>query len=224
MEQTALNLIAIGIFALTVSALLGPALNISPLIPAATTLAILGLTTWDNLAGNGRAINLLLDFLAPAEHRQRVVHHEAGHFLAAYFLGIPITGYSLSAWEASRQGQLGMGGVSFDTTSLSNSKASCRQIPLILERFCTVWMAGIAAEILIYKAARGGGEDRAKVRESLASAGLPKAIYPQKEAWALLQAKNLLDRHRDAYQALVIAMQNRASVEECYQVLQNHCQ
>jgi hypothetical protein len=224
MEQTAINIIAIGIFSVSMSVLLGPVLNISPFIPAVTTLGILGLTTWDNLAWNGRGITLLLDFLAPASHRQRVIHHEAGHFLVAYFLGIPITDYSVSAWETLKKGKLGIGGVSLDDTALSQQKNNLSEIPLILERFCTVWMAGIAAEILIYGTARGGEEDRAKMRELLERQGLNKVIYPQKERWSLLQAKNLLNKYQDAYQALVKAMENRASVEECSKIMQNHLQ
>lgn len=222
MEQTALNIIAIGIFAMTMSALLGPVFNISPFIPAATTLGILGLTTWDNLAWNGRGISLLLDWLAPAEHRQRVIHHEAGHFLVAYVLGIPVTGYTLSAWEAFQKGEEGIGGVRFDTTSLAPQKSNLREMPLILERFCTVWMAGIAAEMLIYGTAKGGDEDRIKVRQALQGAGVPETISLQKQRWTLLQAKNILDKYQPAYQALVKAMENRASVSECYQIIQNH--
>ncbi|MBD1941800.1 ATP-dependent Zn protease, partial [Coleofasciculus sp. FACHB-712] len=45
MQQTALNLIAIGVFAMTLSSLLGPMLNISPTIPAIATISILGLAT-----------------------------------------------------------------------------------------------------------------------------------------------------------------------------------
>lgn len=122
MEQTALNVIAISIFAMTLSVLLGPLFHISPFIPAVTTLSVLGLTTLDGLAWNGRGITILLDILSGEQHRQRVIHHEAGHFLAAYFLGIPVTGYALSGWEAFKQGQPGLGGVMFDTTALLEKK------------------------------------------------------------------------------------------------------
>lgn len=223
MQQTALNLIAIGIFAMTLSSLLGPIFNISPVIPAVTTLGIMGLATIDTLTWENKGVTLLLDSLSSPQHRQRIVRHEAGHFLAAYFLGFPIAGYTLTAWEAFKQGQPGLGGVIFDTTTLSEKALDIREMRLLLDRFCTVWMAGIAAETLVYGDAKGGGEDRQKIKEALMSAGLSESVYQQKERWALLQAKSLIEKYRDSYEALVKAMEERASVEECSEVIQRHC-
>ena len=223
MQQTALNLIAIGIFAMTLSSLLGPIFNISPVIPAVTTLGIMGLATIDTLSWENKGVTLLLDSLSSPQHRQRIVRHEAGHFLAAYFLGFPIAGYTLTAWEAFKQGQPGLGGVIFDTTALSEKAPDIREIRLLLDRFCTVWMAGIAAETLVYGDAKGGREDRQKIKEALMSAGLSESVYQQKERWALLQAKSLLEKYLDSYEALVKAMEERASVEECSQVIRRHC-
>ncbi len=223
MQQTALNLIAIGIFAMTLSSLLGPIFNISPVIPAVTTLGIMGLATIDTLTWENKGVTLLLDSLSSPQHRQRIVRHEAGHFLAAYFLGVPIAGYTLTAWEAFKQGQPGLGGVIFDTTALSEKVLDIREMRLLLDRFCTVSMAGIAAETLVYGDAKGGGEDRQKIKEALMSAGLSESVYQQKERWALLQANSLIEKYRDSYEALVKAMEERASVEECSEVIQRHC-
>ncbi|MGF1478940.1 MAG: ATP-dependent Zn protease [Cyanophyceae cyanobacterium] len=228
MQQSALNLLAIGIFTITFSILLGPFLRISPAVPAVATFGILSLVTVDTLGWNSRGVTLLLDTLASAEHRERVIRHEAGHFLAAYFLGIPITGYTLSAWEAWKQGQPGLGGVELDTSGLlktaqlASVQALAVDAPsnrLIVDRFCTVWMAGVAAEKLVYARSEGGDEDRQKIREVLKLVGSPHQSQ-QKEDWALLQAKSLIDKHREAYEALVIAMTKRASVTECAQAIQ----
>ena len=110
MPQTALNLIAIGVFLMTMTSLLGPIFHIPPVVPAALTFGILSLATADTLSWNSRGVSLLLDLFASGEQRQRIINHEAGHFLTAYFLGIPITGYTLTAWEVLKQGQLGRGG------------------------------------------------------------------------------------------------------------------
>jgi hypothetical protein len=218
MQQTALNLIAIGVFIVTLSSLLGPILNISPVIPAVTTLGIMGLATLDNLTWNGKATTLFLDLFSSPQQRQRVVHHEAGHFLVAYFLGIPVIGYTLSAWEAFKEGQPGLGGVVFDT-NLLEKRMDLKEAPVILERFCTVWMAGIAAETIVYGNVEGGESDRENLREVLRFVGLPESVYPQKERWAYLQAKSLLEKHQKSYEALVRAMEKRASVEECLQAI-----
>ena len=222
MQQTALNLIAIGVFSITFLSLLSPLFNISPAVPAVITVGIMGLATIDTLGWQNKGVTLLLDSFSSSQERERIVRHEAGHFLAAYFLGIPITGYTLTAWEAFKQGQPGRGGVIFDLEALSKTALVGQQFPLILERFCTVCMAGIAAEIVLYDRAAGGEDDRQKLREALQLAGLPPKVYQQKERWAQLQATNLIKKHGESYQALVKAMAARATVEDCYRAIQQN--
>ncbi len=224
MPQTALNLIAIGIFTMTMTTLLGPIFNISPFIPATITFGILSLATVDTLTWNSRGVSLLLDLFASAEQRQRIIHHEAGHFLAAYFLGIPITGYTLTAWEVLKQGQWGRGGVIVETEALMTKPFELEKMRLTLDRFCTVWMAGVAAEKIVYGDAQGGAEDREQLKAALMLGGLPETAYPLKERWAQIQATSLLGRHQKSYEALVAAMEKRASVEECCLAIQQHCQ
>jgi hypothetical protein len=224
MPQTTLNVIAISVFGMTLLVLLGPLLNIPPAIPAVATLSVLSLATLDTISFQGKGITLLLDWLAGTSgpHRDRVLHHEAGHFLVAYFLGIPITAYTLTAWETFKQGYPGSGGVLFDSDSLKDS-LNQGQMRLTLDRFCTVWMAGIAAENIVYGSTEGGAEDRAKLQTALISFGRTPNEVPLKERWAELQAHNMIEKHRAAYDALVSAMEQRASVAECYQVIQENC-
>ncbi|MFM8305542.1 MAG: ATP-dependent Zn protease [Microcystis aeruginosa] len=219
MEQTALNLIAIAVFSITLSVFVTPLLSISPFVPALATFSLLGLVTVDTLTFNNRGVTLLLDALSPSKHRQRVIYHEAGHFLTAYILGIPIASYSLTAWEAFRQGQEGVGGVQFELADLEQKVKNFTDFPAFLERISTVWMAGIAAETLVYGKATGGESDRFYLQSALKLAGVPENNYAQKERWSLLQAKTLLEKQQTAYQALVIAMEKRTSVEECCQVI-----
>ncbi len=223
MQQTALNIIAIAVFVMTISTLLGPIFNISPAIPAITTFGIMGLATIDTLSWNNKGATLFLDLFVTSEQRQRVIYHEAGHFLTAYFLGIPVTEYSLTAWEAFKQGHYGQGGVVFDSTSAIAKTLDKKDLPLTLDRLCTVWMAGIAAEKLVYDEAEGGSEDRQQLRMALNMAGLPTSVYDQKERWGQLQSTSLLERHQQAFQALVIAMAERKSVAECCQIIQENC-
>lgn len=224
MEQTAINLIAISVFAMTLSALLGPIFNIPPTIPAVTTIGVLSLATLDSFSFQGKGATLLLDWLAGArsKHRQRILRHEAGHFLVAYILGIPITGYTLTAWEAFKQGQAGLGGVIFDTEALSPDTPDVRQLQLSVDQLCKVWMAGMAAEMIVYGSAEGGEQDRQKLREVLASLGRPASEFQLKERWAMRQAQTLIQEYWDSYEALVAAMEQRASVAECTQVIKQH--
>lgn len=217
MNPIAFNLVAILIFTLTLSILLGPYLQISPAIPAVATISILGFTTLDSWGFQGKGVTLLLDWFAqrsPA-HRERTVRHEAGHFLAAYLLQIPITGYTLSAWETIRQGQPGQGGVTFNSSDIEAGKLSAQ----LLDRYCIVWMAGGAAEEMVYQTVEGGKDDLLKLRTALTQFNQK---WQSKQQWAVLQARKLLRDHWSAYEALAEAMEQRASVAECCQVIDQH--
>ncbi len=221
MNQASLNLIAITIFTLVMTSLLGPLINLSPVVPAIAVAAILGLGTLDTFSLQGQGSTLLLDWVAgfSPEHRDRIIHHEAGHFLVAHLLEIPVTGYTLTAWEAFRAGQPGLGGVSFDLKELDTELSEGRLSAQRCDRYCTVWMAGIVAEDLKYGNAEGGGDDRQKLRLLLTTLKRPDGEIALKERTATFQAKTLLERHQDAYNALVEAMRRRAPVQECLDVI-----
>ncbi|AKG20522.1 hypothetical protein [Calothrix sp. 336/3] len=221
MSQTALNLVAISIFVMTMSSLLGPLLNLSPTIPAIATFTLLGVATFDSFSLQGKGGTIFLDWLAgfSVEHRERILRHEAGHFLVAHLLGIPVAGYTLSAWEAWRQGQTGQGGVNFADEELISQLQTGKITAQMLDRYCTVWMAGIAAETLVYQNSEGGADDRSKLGEILASVGFAPNASAQKQRFCLLQAKTLLEENWTTYEALVNAMGQRATVAECIQVI-----
>lgn len=221
MSQTTLNLVAITLFTLVMSSLLGPLLHISPFVPAAATIGILGIATLDTFNWQGKAGTLLVGWVDSfsAEHQLRVLRHEAGHFLVAHLLDIPVTGYSLSAWEAFRQGQAGRGGVSFASPDLAAELAQGKLSVQLVDRLCTVWMAGIAAETLAYGKAEGGGDDRQQLRLFWSQLQRPDSEGALKERWAILQAKTLLEEQQPAYEALVEAMSQRHSVEDCSLVI-----
>ncbi len=230
MNQLSINLAAIAVFVTTFSVLLGPLVNLSPTIPAVATFTLLGLATVDSFTWQGQGGTLVLDWLArmtSAEHRDsasaplrdRIIKHEAGHFLVAYLLDIPVSGYALNAWEAFQQGQAAQGGVQFDDRQLNEQLQKGQITAQMLDRYCTVWMAGIAAETIAYGNATGGAEDRLKLQAVLSQINTP--INAQLKArWAALQARTLIEANSKAYEALVTAMAQRASVEECQKMIQ----
>ncbi|AUT00947.1 ATP-dependent Zn protease [Nostoc sp. CENA543] len=221
MSQTALNLVAISVFLMTLSALLGPLINLSPAIPAITTFTILGIATIDSFSLQGKGGALLLDWIAgfSPQHRDRIIHHEAGHFLVAHLLGIPVTGYTLSAWEALKQGQSGLGGVTFDDQEIALQLQQGKITTQMLDRYCTVWMAGIAAESLVYERAEGGNDDQSKLASVLKVLGFSESTYQQKKRFHALQAKTLLQENWSSYQALVQAMRQRGTVADCQKAI-----
>ncbi|MBD2542418.1 ATP-dependent Zn protease [Planktothricoides raciborskii] len=222
MSQLSINLAAIAVFVTTFSVLLSPLVNLSPTIPAVATFTLLGLATVDSFTWQGQGGTLILDWLArmtSAEHRERIIKHEAGHFLVAYLLDIPISSYALNAWEAFQQGQAAQGGVQFDDRQLNEQLQKGQITAQMLDRYCTVWMAGIAAETIAYDNATGGAEDRLKLQAVLSQINTP--INAQLKArWAALQARTLIEANLKAYEALVTAMEQRASVAECQKMIQ----
>ncbi len=226
-QDTGLNILAITIFTITLSVLIGPLFNLSPAIPATLTFVLLGLVTIDTLGWQNQGVNLLLDIFASQEQKERIVYHEAGHFLTAYLLEIPVTGYTLTAWETLKNKNSGSGGVIFATNILEQKKGDLREINLIVERLGIVLMAGIAAEKLIYNESEGGQEDQQKFAEIYANVGLKTSgitlsNLQMKQRQAVLRAKNLIEDNKQSYLALVEAMKERKSVQQCQDIIQSN--
>jgi hypothetical protein len=221
MNQTAINLIAISVFLMTLSTLLGPLINLSPTIPALTMLGFLGIATLDNFSFQGKGGTIVLDWLARLSptYKERIIHHEAGHFLVAHLLGISVTGYTLSAWEALRKGQPGQGGVILEDNEIAQQLERGKIGVSMVEKYGNIWMAGIAAEMLVFKSAEGGGDDKARLNQFLTALGFEEKIFEQKQRFHLLQAKNLIQENWDKYQSLVNAMRKGVDVEECKKVI-----
>jgi hypothetical protein len=213
-QDIALNIVALSVFTISMTSLVGPLVNISPLWPSAVLFGLLVLTCLDSFYYQSRGADLVVDSIArrnPA-YVQRVVYHEAGHFLVAQLAGIQVTGYALSAWEAWRKGQTGRGGVAFvpPPEVLTASE---------LDAYCLVWMAGVAAEQLIYGDSQGGADDRLKLRGMLKLAGFDAASRRRTEDMALLKAKQQLVAQRPTLDALAKALEDRKSIEQCRQLI-----
>jgi len=191
MSQTAINLIAISVFLMTLSTLLGPLINLSPTIPALTMVVFLGIATLDNFSFQGKGGTVVLDWLArfSPKYRDRILHHEAGHFLVAHLLGIPVTDYTLSAWEAWKLGQPGQGGVILEDSAIAAQLEKGKITVSMCDRYCNIWMAGIAAENLVFNSAEGGGDDKAKLNQFLQALGFAIRFLSKNSAFICFKLK-----------------------------------
>jgi hypothetical protein len=67
-------------------------------VPAVALFIIL-----DRILVSGAIFESIYRFFLP-QYKEKVIKHEAGHFLLAYLLGCPIQGYFISAWDAVKSG------------------------------------------------------------------------------------------------------------------------
>lgn len=223
MNPTTLNLLAVSVFAFMLLSLVGPLLNISPAAVAIALTGCAGVIALDRFSWQGKGSNLLIDLLSgqSSEYRQRILHHEAGHFLAAHLLGIPVQSYTLSAWQGIKAGLPGLGGVIVEPSEAGISGAESLSTQQI-NRYAIVWMAGIAAETQAYGSAQGGDDDKAQLRSLWQQINLSSAEVDTQLRWALLQANTLLAKQQMAYKALVAAMAKQESVEACCKQIETY--
>ncbi|AFY73673.1 hypothetical protein Syn7502_01617 [Synechococcus sp. PCC 7502] len=201
MGETAVNLLAIAIFTITMTALTSPLTGISPFIPTGITVFCLAIYALDNAYQEGKGGAAIISWIESKfpnhkEKQARILYHEAGHFLVAHLLGIKVVGYKLKP----------QAGVEVDNSTVGLNT---------LERYCTIWMAGIAAEEYLYQNANGGDDDLLKLRAAIAHTPNPGL----EERWAKVRARNLIRANKEAFAALVGKMQEEAPVEACYQVI-----
>ncbi len=227
MNLTATDLLAIAVFTITMMSLVGTMVGLSPTVPAAIAISLLSLWGIDLGIWQGKLgayFQVWLRARSP-KYRERVTYHEAGHFLAAHLLGFQVTSYAIAGVVGKSLGEVladenfqGMeGGVEIVIEAQDRPiPESLKQSVHWLDRFCTVAMAGIAAEqIMCEGETEGGMDDLQNLRKAIAH--LPNPMT--QERWALLNAKNLLSDRRDILIALAAKMQTGANVSDCCQII-----
>ena len=191
---------------------LGKSLGIDPLItliPA--TFAIFSV---DQIFYRGAAFETVYQKLFP-EYKKKIIYHEAGHFLLAYLLGIPVRGCVTNAWEARKYPDIkGQAGTIFYDPKLADELLNQKITRSSLDRMSVVIMAGIAAEAIRFGKAEGGAVDEQALVGFLTSIQPPWNILRiQGQArWAAMQAILLIREHEKAYDALCVALEEGKSV------------
>ncbi len=215
MNVTTTDLLAIAIFTITMMSLVGTMVGLSPVVPSA--IAIVLLSAWGIDIGFwqgkfGAYTQAWLRARSP-KYRERVSYHEAGHFLAAHVLGFKVVSYAIAGIVGRSLGEIladdtfaGIeGGVEIELGDSLNSTN-------LLDRYCTVYMAGIAAEQLMCEGETEGGIDDIQcLRQAIEN--LPNPMT--QEQWALLNARNLLSDRRVVLSSLAKQMLNGETVEDC---------
>ena len=198
----------------------------------ATTLLLAFL---DKLLVNGAVFESFARVLKP-EYSQKILRHEAGHFLCAYLLGCPVEGYVLSSWEALQDTRFGgrstsvSAGTSFFDPELSEQMNGLKPLSRkSIDRYSIIVMGGIAAEALNYGRADGGAGDEMALVRFLSSLN-PKAgkavtwdseMIRNQARWGAMQAVLLLKQYSVCYDALVKCLERRGSLGECVYAIEN---
>lgn len=211
------------------------ATNIPLNVLALTTIFIASI---DRLFVNGAVLEGFLKILSPGT-QQKIIRHEAGHFLAAYLLGCPVEGCVLSAWDALQDRRFGArqvsAGTSFFDPKLSkqiNTEGKLTRDSI--DRYSIIVMAGIAAEADAYGKADGGASDEmalvaflSQLNSNRPGGGSSTWDYESiknQARWGALQAVLMLRQYKPAYDALVDALERNGSLGDCIYAIEKAAQ
>jgi hypothetical protein len=140
----------------SLAAILGPALGLSPwLITLVATLG-LGSLTVDAARFGGRGGHVLAEALPGGRARlRRIAIHEAGHLLVAQEEAMPVRQVLVGSLACLRAGLNTSGSTELEPP------AHAKLPPEELRRWSRVLQAGMVAEQLVYGQSVGGSDDRA---------------------------------------------------------------
>lgn len=149
------------------------------------------------------------------DFRERVLRHEASHFLIGYLLGIPITSYSLS---------IGKEHIDFAEAFLQNRRLIERKLTeQEVDQLAIMSMAGVSAESMVFEEVIGQTQDLMDLQRILrrSEAKLGDQAQQNMTRWAVYQAASALSKHQKEYDALMAAMQEKRSVADCIRAIES---
>ncbi|CAM8926037.1 unnamed protein product [Rhodiola kirilowii] len=189
------------------------------------SLVVLFLWTLDSVSFNGGFSSLILDTIGHTVSRKyhdRVIQHEAGHFLVAYLMGILPKQYTLSSLEAfQKEGSLNVqAGTAFVDVELVEEVNAGKVTATMLNKFSCVALAGVATEYLLYGQAEGGLADIKQLDAFLTSLGFTQKKADSQVRWAVLNTILILRRHEVVRGKLSKAMSQRKSIGRCIHVIE----
>ncbi|XP_049383394.1 uncharacterized protein LOC125847754 isoform X1 [Solanum stenotomum] len=201
------------------------ALDLSPQQILFVSLGVLFLWTLDLVSFNGGVGTLVLDTIGHTfsqKYHNRVIQHEAGHFLIAYLLGILPKGYTLTSLDAlKKEGSLNIqAGTAFVDFEFIEEVNRGKVTATMLNRFSCIALAGVATEYLLFGYAEGGLSDINQLDALLKSLGFTQKKADSQVRWAVLNTILILRCHEKARSTLAEAMTQGKSVGVCIDIIE----
>ncbi len=147
---------------------------------------------------------------------ERIVKHEAAHFLIAYLSGIPVSSYSLGLME-----------MHVELLEAKIEKKLVGKAGVItqeeMEALAVVAMSGVAAEAKYFEKVAGQEADLFSLQKAMNKTE-PK-LGAQKEKsitrWAVYKAAKIITDNEKSYVRLCRAMKEDNSVAECIKAIES---
>jgi len=150
------------------------------------------------------------------EYMERIVKHEAAHFLIAYLSGIPVSSYSLGLME-----------MHVELLEAKIEKKLVGKAGVItteeMEALAVVAMSGVAAEAKYFEKVAGQEADLFSLQKAMNKTE-PK-LGAQKEQsvtrWAVYKAARIITDNEKSYERLCQALKEGKSVAECVKAIES---
>ena len=200
-------------------------------VPAASLFLLTAVPlTLDRFLLNGAVGEAILRRLDPGQ-REKVVRHEAGHFLVSYLLGCPVEGVVLSSLEAFSDGRFGglaggvAAGTSFFDDRLSAEIGRGEITRGTIDRYAAIVMAGIASEALKYDKAEGGASDEEALVRFLTSLegrrGYDGERIKEQARRGACKAVEMLREYGEELEALERALEGGGGLADCVYAIES---
>ena len=177
----------IAVAAITLLAVIGPVLGLSPWIIALAAGGALTTLSLDAWRYGGRGGHLLAEALPGGAARlRRIALHEAGHALAADHDQLPVRRVLVGSLACLRQGLSANGSTEFELPA--HAKLPAEE----LRRWSRVLQAGMVAEKLLYGNSRGGADDKALLGRLWGLSGFDVATAQLEQRRARREVEQLL--------------------------------
>ena len=182
----------LAVLAISLAAVYGPALGVSPWWITLLTALALGSLSVDAARFGGRGGHLLAEALPGGGRRlRRIAIHEAGHCLVAESESLPVRQVLVGSLACLRAGLRCCGSTVFDAPGRA-------RLPVEeLRRWSRVLQAGMVAEHLVYgESARGGADDRALLGQLWGLSGFDVDTAQREQRQARREVERLLRQRR----------------------------